>query len=327
MKQEIKNKYYVYVYLNPFKPGSYEYSNYKFSYEPFYIGKGCGKRLYDHLKIDKCNIIKNEIIEELLEYNNPPIIIKFKKYLDEAEAYSIEKDMINIIGRIINSTGPLSNIQPGGNGFKGWFITENWLKRNREGIKKRWLKKENHINLSKSLKKAFRCKKVRKKMSELMKLEWKDPIKREKRIKSQNTEYVKNKKSIASIKKNSLTWILISPKGKRYKTNRLKIFCKKFNLSVEPLQRVAMAKQLHHKKWICFKYGKEYETIWLLTLLRLKKILTEINRRRKLAITSTGRIKTIEEKNKIGSSTKQRYIKLKKETSNEGRSKKSMSEL
>lgn len=303
-----ENKYYVYVYLNPLKNGLYNYNGFKFLYEPFYVGKGCGSRLYDHLYSDKCNIIKTEIIEELLEMDIEPIIIKYKQYLFEDESYELEKKLIKNIGRIINNKGPLSNIQPGGAGFKGWVITENWLKRNKEGQIKRWSKIENHIQLSKSLKKAFRKKEVRKKMSNIMKKEWKDPIKRKNRILAQNTKYVKIKKSKASIKGNSLIWELISPEGKEYKTNRLKLFCKNFNLDVESMQRIAMGKRFLFEGWFCCKEGTKDITEWRLNFLRLQKLLVEYNKRRKLKITSTGRIKSNEEKQKIGkASTGNKY--------------------
>ena len=34
------NKFYVYVYLDPRKPGSFKFGEYEFDYEPFYVGKG-----------------------------------------------------------------------------------------------------------------------------------------------------------------------------------------------------------------------------------------------------------------------------------------------
>lgn len=46
MKLDIKEKeykmrnYYVYIYLDPRKPGKYKYSKCEFEYEPFYVGKG-----------------------------------------------------------------------------------------------------------------------------------------------------------------------------------------------------------------------------------------------------------------------------------------------
>lgn len=46
----IQNKFYVYVYLDPRKPGKYKYGEYEFDYEPFYVGKGTGRRIRNHFK-------------------------------------------------------------------------------------------------------------------------------------------------------------------------------------------------------------------------------------------------------------------------------------
>ena len=36
----MEKKYYVYIYIDPRKPGKFKYGEYEFDYEPFYIGKG-----------------------------------------------------------------------------------------------------------------------------------------------------------------------------------------------------------------------------------------------------------------------------------------------
>ena len=75
-----QNKFYIYVYLDPRKPGNFKYGGYTFKYEPFYVGKGQNYRYKEHLyesynKKDnnshKCNIIRK--IKRLTGKN--PIII------------------------------------------------------------------------------------------------------------------------------------------------------------------------------------------------------------------------------------------------------------
>lgn len=41
---------YVYIYLDPWKPGEYEYDQFKFEYEPFYVGMGSRSRDTSHLR-------------------------------------------------------------------------------------------------------------------------------------------------------------------------------------------------------------------------------------------------------------------------------------
>jgi len=42
-------KFYVYIYLDPQKPGNFSYGPYHFDFEPFYVGKGFGDRYLKHL--------------------------------------------------------------------------------------------------------------------------------------------------------------------------------------------------------------------------------------------------------------------------------------
>ena len=48
--------FYVYVYLDPRKPGSFNYGKLEFDFEPIYIGKGHGERMYNHLKDSQLKI-------------------------------------------------------------------------------------------------------------------------------------------------------------------------------------------------------------------------------------------------------------------------------
>ena len=113
--------YYVYAYLDPRKRGDFEYGNYKFLHEPFYIGKGKEFRLYQHIKDAKANILsynphKIRKIQQILSEGLLPIVIKLAFFSSEEDAFLSEKALINAIGRRVTKTGPLTNIHIGGNG-------------------------------------------------------------------------------------------------------------------------------------------------------------------------------------------------------------------
>jgi len=111
-------KFFVYAFLDPRKPGVFEYDNYTFNYEPFYIGKGKNKRDTDNLRLsfdnkDKSNPYKNNKIKRIVESTNSfPIIIKIIENVDENSAFECEKKLIQKIGR--PPFGPLTNIADGG---------------------------------------------------------------------------------------------------------------------------------------------------------------------------------------------------------------------
>lgn len=113
-------EYYNYIYLDPRKPGKYEYQGLDFCllYEPFYVGKGTGKRYLDHIKEankNKLNInqIKINKIRKILneEYKLEDYIIIFNHTINEEKSFENEVEIINLIG--INN---LTNITSGGFG-------------------------------------------------------------------------------------------------------------------------------------------------------------------------------------------------------------------
>jgi hypothetical protein len=106
--EEINNMnhpYYVYAYLDPDKKGVFQYEEYYFNHEPFYIGKGSSKRYASHLT----ETHNKDLSDKIKSLDKKPIIIKIESGLSKKEAYLIENNLINIIGKKIDKKGPLYN--------------------------------------------------------------------------------------------------------------------------------------------------------------------------------------------------------------------------
>ena len=112
--------------LDPRKSGNYVYDKYRFNFEPFYIGKGKGYRIKQHLSPSrlKSPCRKNSKLKKLISMGLYPIIIKIEQNLTEDEAFYIERRIISIIGRIDNGSGVLTNMTDGGEGVSGHIVSE-----------------------------------------------------------------------------------------------------------------------------------------------------------------------------------------------------------
>lgn len=105
---------------------------------PMYVGKGKGKRAWQHLKVrKKMNLFTNTVQKMIREGHNPqPEFIC--KDVDEELALFVEEEAIAKYGRKDLGTGPLFNLTNGGEGAKacrntgfpkGTKLSEEW-KRN-----------------------------------------------------------------------------------------------------------------------------------------------------------------------------------------------------
>jgi hypothetical protein len=119
----MKNEFYVYVYCNPLKEGDYTYSennvNISFNYEPFYIGKGKGTRMKDHIREAKDLSINNHklnTIRKIWRFKKEPIIYKIYENLTITDVNLLERLFIKIIGRSNKKLGPLTNLTDGADG-------------------------------------------------------------------------------------------------------------------------------------------------------------------------------------------------------------------
>lgn len=123
LDKDLKNKnFYVYVLLDQRFPGEYNFKNYLFNYKPYYVGKGKNDRVRKHFwglkptleETRKHNHDNNYCISETFsiwnELNEYPYFVIIEYFTDQKDALLKEKELILNIGQIINSTGPLTNI-------------------------------------------------------------------------------------------------------------------------------------------------------------------------------------------------------------------------
>jgi hypothetical protein len=134
------NEYYVYVLLDPRKPGTFVYDGGTFSFEPFYVGKGKGYRYkhhaWAHLRGQPSgNSYKARKIKNIYESGLEPLV-KRKYCESESKAFELEIRMIKSIGR--GSKGPLTNLSDGGEGQTGTKWTDKARKKKSKQVKEHY---------------------------------------------------------------------------------------------------------------------------------------------------------------------------------------------
>lgn len=123
-------EYYVYCYLDSSKKGEYSYDSICFTYEPFYIGKGKGRRIKKGLNMKDNNNYKKNKINQLTRDNVEIISYKIYENLTQDDAYSIEEKLINEIG-VFWEGGLLCNVEKNtGNNYKINDFIKNEFKKN-----------------------------------------------------------------------------------------------------------------------------------------------------------------------------------------------------
>jgi len=226
---EMENKFYVYAYLDPSKPGVFNFLEYQFKFEPFYIGKGTKKQLKRHLneKMDTtANPIKVSIINKIKNLNKTPIIIKVADKLLEEDAFELEDKLIKLIGRITLKNGPLSNLVDGKIG--------------------------GHSNPSPEIRKKLGDATRGKTYEEIYGKTKAQELKLS-RIQSNSNRTIstKTRKKIAN--KNAIYWLITSPQNQVFKIKNLNEFCKRNNLTNTLMVHTANGVQTNHKGWKCIR--------------------------------------------------------------------------
>lgn len=127
--------YYVYVFMNPFKPNPIKIKTSAgelcLTHEPFYIGKGKGGRYLSSLS-DKYHKMKTGIVRSIRKRGAKPIILLFAQNRTEWQTLFIENELIRYLGRRIDKSGKLVNMTLGFEGPYGMKLPREW----KENIKR-----------------------------------------------------------------------------------------------------------------------------------------------------------------------------------------------
>lgn len=233
----MEDKYYVYVYLDPRKPGCFSYDHLSFQYEPFYVGKGSRDRSTVHLEQHNIkrnyNAYLNNKLKKLMKEGISPIIIKLIDHAPEAICFQLEIDTIKLIGRKPEG-GPLTNIYAGGEGA----AKSDDVRRKISESKKEWYRvhgKEAHPMYGKHHSSATKIK-----MSKPRSHKWSDAQK-EKLVKIRCERKPET----------TLQWRVLSPDGLVYIAHGLGEFCREHGLGQGHMWQVAHGQRKHHKGWRC----------------------------------------------------------------------------
>ena len=271
---EKENKYYVYIYLDPRKPGKYHYSEVSlcFLYEPFYIGKGKGNRYKTHLyESNESNKFKKIKIKKIKDNNQVPFIVILDG-LSEEVAFLKEISLIKLIGRANLKKGTLTNLTNGGDGNSGHIHSDehkNKIKNSLLNLHKsaphKGMKYEDFYGVEKAKEiknkqsKSLTGKKNKykgKKLEDILGFKKSQEVKNKMCLsmmvdknhffnkKHSELSIKKLKDSHLGLKNNKKEFIFINPQGKKIVVlGEFKNFCKKHNLSWKAMFNISKNKR------------------------------------------------------------------------------------
>lgn len=265
---EERKDFYVYAYLDPRKPGDYQYGEYRFDYEPFYIGKGQNRRyhlgnfrnIFFSYKTDK--IYKDVGID--------PILMKVVSGVTEKESLEIEEILIISIGRrFVGGDGPLVNLANNGRGSSGIPMSEETKRKISERAKERGPHSEEHkkrIGDAERGEKHYyygkhRSEGTKRKIS-MAHMGCKRSLEsRQKQSKTiTGSKRVFTKEHCENLSKTqrgkvrwAYRWMIIDPDGKEFEIVNLSKFCRENNLNASNMCAVSRGREAPHKGWRCYR--------------------------------------------------------------------------
>lgn len=117
-------RFYVYALLDPRRAGRMEMSPCTFLEEPFYVGKGQGRRAKLHGCASSRSPAKPRI-EEIASSGERVTVVILADQLAEDDAFALERYFIAQFGRASTKEGPLLNRTAGGQGMSGFAIPQS----------------------------------------------------------------------------------------------------------------------------------------------------------------------------------------------------------
>lgn len=146
---------YVYAYLDPRKPKLSNYCGFDFTHEPFYIGEGCGDRMFDHLveAKKKNKSPKLSKIRKIQKLGLQCIIVNLINVKTGDESLALESKLIKAIGTIAAikgvKRGPLTNLLVSEEGVKKRVFSEETIqKMSKSALAKLPMSKETKVKIS-----------------------------------------------------------------------------------------------------------------------------------------------------------------------------------
>lgn len=280
----MKNNFCIYVILDPRKPGNYQYGEYKFDYEPFYVGMSgkIKRRLAQHLRESFYKNVRNKLkankIKKLIHKGLDPIFKILYKQLIKENAIKLEIDLIKKIGRINLELGLLTNLTDGGdiiiNLSKeskqkhrencGWSLgmrgpgTPNYGHKHTEENKRKWSEMKKGIKFTEEHKKKIG--QSNKGKHNYPKLTGKD---------SPQYGYVaseETKQKLRLVRKGKFGvnatyakyWKVINPQNQEQIIRNLLNFCNQNNLNYSTMANIAAGRQKSHRGgWKCKHFNKK----------------------------------------------------------------------
>ncbi len=187
--------FYVYALLDPRKPGPFYYGHWKFSHEPFYIGKGKDNRVLSHLSGSAGNNFSKNKIKSIRRSGLEPLYVVKRENLTEKQALTLENKLIISLGRSNLGSGPLTNLTDGWEGGGGVIWSDDMRRKRAKITSNRW------ANMSDEDRQAFSKKMIQ------VNIDKKELISRGVRRANENRSY-EEKKRISEIltQHNKDTW-------------------------------------------------------------------------------------------------------------------------